>query len=98
MSFLSPGQGRSLFSMVGGNFGGSKPAGAAEPNHRAKQRADCKMRRASYFARMLIVGGALIAGVTTQAYAWDAPKLELSGQAVFTTDYMFRSVSNTSQN
>ena len=27
------------------------------------------MRRASYFARMLIVGGALIAGVTTQAYA-----------------------------
>jgi len=58
------------------------------------------MRRGSYFARTLkaVIVGALIAGATTQAYAGDPPKLKFSGVAAFTTDYMFRSVSNTSQN
>jgi uncharacterized protein (TIGR02001 family) len=59
------------------------------------------MRHGSYFAQTLkpvIVSATLIAGVTTQACAGDPPKLEFSGVAVFTTDYMFRSVSNTSQN
>jgi len=45
-----------------------------------------------------IVGAALIAGMTTQAYAGDPPKLEFSGVAAFTTDYLFRGISNTSQN
>jgi uncharacterized protein (TIGR02001 family) len=45
-----------------------------------------------------IVGVALIAGFAAQAYAGDPPKLALSGSATFTTDYMFRSISNTSQN
>jgi uncharacterized protein (TIGR02001 family) len=45
-----------------------------------------------------IVGAALIAGFAAQAYAGDPPKLALSGSATFTTDYMFRSISNTSQN
>ncbi len=44
-----------------------------------------------------IVGVALIAGFAAQAYAGDPPKLALSGSATFTTDYMFRSISNTSQ-
>jgi uncharacterized protein (TIGR02001 family) len=44
-----------------------------------------------------ILGVALVAGVATQAFAGDPPKLELSGSATFTTDYIFRGVSNTSQ-
>src|SRR5262249_5997069 len=58
------------------------------------------MKRGSYFSGALaagILGTALIAGVTV-GRAEDAPKLALSGSATFTTDYMFRSVSNTSQN
>jgi uncharacterized protein (TIGR02001 family) len=45
-----------------------------------------------------IVGAALIAGFAGQAYAGDPPKLTFSGSAWLTTDYMFRSVSNTNQN
>jgi uncharacterized protein (TIGR02001 family) len=40
-----------------------------------------------------ILAAALIAGLTATAYADN--KLTLSGSASFTTDYMFRSVSNT---
>jgi uncharacterized protein (TIGR02001 family) len=41
-----------------------------------------------------ILGAALVAGFAATAYAGDN-KLELSGSASFTTDYMFRSISNT---
>ena len=41
---------------------------------------------------------AMVAGVVVPAFAEDPPKLALSGSAWFTTDYMFRSISNTSQN
>src|SRR6476619_55920 len=63
------------------------------------------MARGSFFAGIIsssVLGAALIAGLAAPAYAQDAPptppKLTLSGSASFTTDYMFRSVSNTSQN
>src|SRR4029078_5838101 len=45
-----------------------------------------------------ILGAALIAVLALPAHAGDPPKLTLSGSATFVTDYMFRSVSNTSQN
>ena len=44
--------------------------------------------------KSLILGAALIAGLAAPAYA-DDTKLTLSGSATFTTDYMFRSISNT---
>jgi uncharacterized protein (TIGR02001 family) len=60
------------------------------------------MTRGSFLAGILktsILATALIAGLAVPGYADDAPpKLTLSGSAAFTTDYMFRSVSNTSQN
>jgi uncharacterized protein (TIGR02001 family) len=59
------------------------------------------MARGSFLAGMMrsgILGAALIAGLAAPGYAEDPPKLALSGSATFTTDYMFRSVSNTSQN
>jgi uncharacterized protein (TIGR02001 family) len=40
------------------------------------------------------LGAILATGLTTAAYA-DDNKLTLSGSATFTTDYMFRSISNT---
>jgi len=43
------------------------------------------------------LAAALIAGAAVPGYAADAPKLTLSGSATFTTDYMFRSISNTDQ-
>jgi uncharacterized protein (TIGR02001 family) len=58
------------------------------------------MARGSYLAGALktgILATALIAGLAVPGYAGDAPKLTLSGSATFTTDYMFRSVSNTDQ-
>ena len=45
-----------------------------------------------------ILGLALLGGMALPAYAADPPKLALSGSAWLTTDYMFRSISNTSQN
>jgi len=58
------------------------------------------MARGSYLAGALtagILGTALVAGLATPGYAGDAPKLTLSGSATFTTDYMFRSITNTNQ-
>jgi uncharacterized protein (TIGR02001 family) len=40
----------------------------------------------------------LLAGAAVPGYAGDPPKLAFTGSAVLTTDYMFRSVSNTNQN
>ena len=60
------------------------------------------MARRSYLAGIMkagILGSALFTGLATPGYADDAaPKLTLSGSAQFVTDYMFRSISNTSQN
>jgi uncharacterized protein (TIGR02001 family) len=59
------------------------------------------MARGSFFAGIMKSGAlaaALLAGAAVPGYAGDAPKLALSGSATFTTDYMFRSISNTSQN
>ena len=59
------------------------------------------MARGSYFARKLksgILAAALISGLAAPAYAADPPKFALSGSAWLTTDYMFRSISNTNQN
>ena len=59
------------------------------------------MARGSFFAGALktgILSAAFIAGLAAPSYAGDAPKLALSGSATMTTDYMFRSISNTNQN
>jgi uncharacterized protein (TIGR02001 family) len=56
------------------------------------------MARGSFFAGIMKSGAlaaALIAGAAAPGYAGDAPKLSLTGSATFTTDYMFRSISNT---
>ena len=45
-----------------------------------------------------ILGLAVLGGMAMPAHAGDPPKLALSGSAWLTTDYMFRSISNTSQN
>ena len=47
--------------------------------------------------RLGILSAALIAGSVLSAHA-DDKKLTLSATTVFTTDYMFRSISNTNQN
>jgi uncharacterized protein (TIGR02001 family) len=46
--------------------------------------------------KSVILGTALIAGLAATAYAGDN-KLTLTGSATITTDYMFRSISNTDQ-
>ena len=59
------------------------------------------MARGSFFAGIMKSGAlaaALLAGAAVPGYAEDAPKLALTGSAVITTDYMFRSISNTNQN
>jgi uncharacterized protein (TIGR02001 family) len=59
------------------------------------------MARGSLFAGIIKSGAlaaALLAGAAVPGHAGDAPKLTLSGSATFTTDYMFRGVTNTSQN
>jgi uncharacterized protein (TIGR02001 family) len=59
------------------------------------------MARGSCFAGIMKSGAlaaALIAGAAVPGYAQDAPKLAFTGSAVLTTDYMFRSISNTNQN
>ena len=58
------------------------------------------MARGSFFAGMMKSGAlaaALLAGLAAPAYAAEAPKLTLSGSATMTTDYMFRSITNTNQ-
>jgi uncharacterized protein (TIGR02001 family) len=57
------------------------------------------MARGSFFGIMKsgALAAALIAGSVVSGHAEDAPKLTLSGVAAFTTDYMFRSISNTNQ-
>ena len=45
-----------------------------------------------------ILGLAVLGGMALPAHAGDPPKLALSGSTWLTTDYMFRSVSNSSQN
>jgi uncharacterized protein (TIGR02001 family) len=58
------------------------------------------MARGSFFAGMMKSGAlaaALLAGAAVSSYAQDAPKLTLSGSATMTTDYMFRSITNTNQ-
>jgi len=58
------------------------------------------MARGSCFAGIMKSGAlaaALIAGAAVSGYAADAPKLTLSGSATMTTDYMFRSITNTNQ-
>ena len=58
------------------------------------------MARGRFFAGIIsssVLGAALVAGLAAPGYAADAPKLTLTGSASFTTDYMFRSVSNTEQ-
>ena len=57
------------------------------------------MVRGSFLAGMIksgILSAALVAGLALPAYA-DDTKLTLSGSATITSDYMFRSVSNTNQ-
>ena len=57
------------------------------------------MVRGSFLAGMIksgILSAALVAGLALPAYADDA-KLTLSGSATITSDYMFRSVSNSKQ-
>jgi uncharacterized protein (TIGR02001 family) len=59
------------------------------------------MARGSFFAGIMKSGAlaaALIAGAAVPGYAGDPPKLALSGSAWLTTDYMFRSISNTNEN
>ena len=46
--------------------------------------------------RLGILSAALIAGLAVPAYA-DDNKLTLTGSALFTTDYMFRSITNSNQ-
>ena len=58
------------------------------------------MARGSFFAGMMKSGAlaaALLAGAAVPGYAGDPPKLALTGSAVITTDYMFRSISNTNR-
>ena len=58
------------------------------------------MARGSFFAGIMKSGAlvaALLAGLAAPAYAAEAPKLTLSGSATMTTDYMFRSITNTNQ-
>ena len=50
-------------------------------------------REAGIF-KSLVIGAALMVGLAIPAHAQDT-KLTLSGSATFTTDYMFRSISNT---
>ena len=60
-----------------------------------------KMARGSCLAGKIkagILGLAVLGGMALPAHAGDPPKLALSGAAWLTTDYMFRSISNTSQN
>jgi uncharacterized protein (TIGR02001 family) len=45
-----------------------------------------------------ILAAAIVGGLAMPALAGDAPKLAFTGSATLTTDYMFRSVSNTNQN
>ncbi len=47
--------------------------------------------------KSIVLGAALAAGLATAAHAGDN-KLALSATTVFTTDYMFRGISNTSNN
>jgi uncharacterized protein (TIGR02001 family) len=59
------------------------------------------MARGSFFAGIMKSGAlaaTLIAGAAVPGYAGDPPKLTLSGSATFTTDYIFRGLSQTSQN
>jgi uncharacterized protein (TIGR02001 family) len=59
------------------------------------------MARGSFFAGILKSGAlvvALVGGAAAPGYAGDPTKFELSGSAWLTTDYMFRSISNTNQN
>jgi len=59
------------------------------------------MVRGSFLAGTMksgILAAALIAGAAAPGYAGDPPKLAFTGSATITTDYMFRSISNTSQN
>ena len=44
-----------------------------------------------------ILGLAILGGMTLPTYAGDPPKLALTGSAWLTTDYMFRSISNTNE-
>jgi uncharacterized protein (TIGR02001 family) len=50
-------------------------------------------REAGIF-KSLVIGAALMVGLAIPAHAQDT-KLTLSGSATFTTDYMFRSITNT---
>jgi uncharacterized protein (TIGR02001 family) len=52
-------------------------------------------REAGIF-KSLVIGAALMVGLAIPAHAQDT-KLTLSGSATFTTDYMFRSISNTKE-
>ena len=53
-------------------------------------------RREVGIIKSCVLGAALAAGLATAAQAGDN-KLTLSGSAAFTTDYLFRGVSQTSQ-
>jgi uncharacterized protein (TIGR02001 family) len=60
-----------------------------------------KMARGSCLAGKIkagILGLAVLGAMSMPAHAGDPPKLALTGAAWLTTDYMFRSISNTSQN
>ena len=54
-----------------------------------------RREREAGILKSLVVGAALMAGLVAPAYAQDT-KLTLSGSASFTTNYEFRSVSNSS--
>jgi uncharacterized protein (TIGR02001 family) len=60
-----------------------------------------KMARGSCLAGKIkagILGLAILGAMAVPSHADGPPKLALSGSAWLTTDYMFRSISNTSQN
>jgi hypothetical protein len=81
--------------------GGSRPAGAAEPNHRAKQQGGLKNATWKLFrpdAKGSHRGCGPDRGGDDAGLRRRPAEAGALGQAVFTTDYMFRSVSNTSQN
>src|SRR5262245_803587 len=70
------------------------------PAQGASKRGLKAMARGSFFAGIMKSGAlvaALLAGLAAPAYAAEAPKLTLSGSATMTTDYMFRSITNTNQ-